>query len=75
VHLPQSAPWPADYRHELAVFPHGLHDDQLDSTAQFPDWCKMFGREDGILGYYRLRYEEMRRKQGALPNNPANVSR
>ena len=34
VHLPASAPWLADYLHELTVFPNGRHDDQVDSTAQ-----------------------------------------
>ncbi len=38
-----------------------------NSTAQFLDWFKMSGREDGIYTYYRLRAEELRRKQGATP--------
>ena len=67
VHLPQAAPWLAEYLHELAVFPNGRHDDQVDSTAQFLDWFKMSGREDGIYAYYRQRAEEMRRKQDAAP--------
>src|SRR5438270_3483996 len=33
VHIPQSAPWLAEYLHELTVFPMGKHDDQADSTA------------------------------------------
>jgi predicted phage terminase large subunit-like protein len=40
VHLPETAPWLAEYLHELAVFPNGKHDDQADSTAQFLDWFK-----------------------------------
>jgi predicted phage terminase large subunit-like protein len=67
VYLPQGAPWLAEYLHELAVFPHGRHDDQVDSTAQFLDWFKMSGREDGIYAYYRERFEERRRKQGMPP--------
>ena len=67
VHLPQAAPWLAEYLHELAVFPHGRHDDQVDSTAQFLDWFKISGREDGIYAYYRMRFEELRRKQGLPP--------
>jgi predicted phage terminase large subunit-like protein len=63
VHLPQTAPWLAEYLRELAVFPNGRFDDQVDSTAQFLDWFKMSGREDGIYTYYRLRAEELRRKQ------------
>ena len=50
VHLPQSAPWLAEYLHELSVFPNGRHDDQVDATAQFPDWFKSAGREDGVAG-------------------------
>jgi predicted phage terminase large subunit-like protein len=67
VHLPQTAPWLAEYLHELVVFPNGRHDDQVDSTAQFLDWFKMSGREDGIYTYYRQRAEELRRKQDAGP--------
>ena len=37
VHVPDAAPWLAPYLHELTVFPHGKHDDQIDSTAQLLD--------------------------------------
>ena len=67
VHLPQEAPWLGEYLHELAVFPCGRFDDQVDSTAQFLDWCKSAAREDGIYAYYRMRYEEQRRREGAPP--------
>src|SRR5215813_7187233 len=40
VHIPETAPWLAEYLHELAVFPNGKHDDQATSTAQFLDWFK-----------------------------------
>jgi len=40
VHIPETAPWLAEYLHELAVFPNGKHDDQADSTAQFLDWFR-----------------------------------
>ena len=33
VHVPDTAPWLAPYLHELTVFSHGKHDDQVDSTA------------------------------------------
>jgi predicted phage terminase large subunit-like protein len=77
VHLPQTAPWLAEYLHELAVFPHGRHDDQVDSTAQFLDWFKMSGREDGTYTYYRQRAEELRpaRRRAGLtrPGSPASL--
>ena len=34
VYLPEEAPWLTDYIDELASFPTGLYDDQVDSTAQ-----------------------------------------
>jgi predicted phage terminase large subunit-like protein len=40
VHIPETAPWLAEYLHEMTVFPKGKHDDQVDSTAQFLEWFK-----------------------------------
>src|SRR4051794_17695504 len=40
VYIPETAPWLAEYLHEMTVFPKGKHDDQVDSTAQFLDWFK-----------------------------------
>ena len=34
VYIPGDAPWLHDYLHELAMFPKGKTDDQVDSTAQ-----------------------------------------
>lgn len=39
VHLPADAPWLDDYLLELLAFPHGKHDDQVDSTSQFLKWA------------------------------------
>jgi predicted phage terminase large subunit-like protein len=33
VHLPESAPWVADWIEEHAVFPNGAYDDQVDTTS------------------------------------------
>jgi predicted phage terminase large subunit-like protein len=33
VHIPETAPWLAEYLHEISVFPKGKHDDQVDPTA------------------------------------------
>jgi predicted phage terminase large subunit-like protein len=35
VFLPQDAPWLGDFQLELAAFPNGRHDDQVDSMSQF----------------------------------------
>ncbi len=34
VRVPREARWVPDYLHELAVFPRGRHDDQVDPSAQ-----------------------------------------
>jgi predicted phage terminase large subunit-like protein len=64
VHIPESAPWLAEYLHEMTVFPNGKHDDQVDSTAQFLDWFKKPFPGQGIFEYYRREAEaaEQRRK-------------
>ena len=38
VWLPERAPWLEDLRAELASFPHGRQDDQVDSISQFLSW-------------------------------------
>src|SRR5215467_1975878 len=57
VHIPETAPWLAEYVHELAVFPRGKHDDQADSTAQFLDWCKRPGPNYGYCEWLRMEAE------------------
>jgi predicted phage terminase large subunit-like protein len=38
VHVPQDAPWLAEWLDELLAFPNGRHDDQVDSTSQALDY-------------------------------------
>jgi predicted phage terminase large subunit-like protein len=40
VYLPQRAAWLDDFRSELLQFPHGRHDDQVDSLSQFLNWVE-----------------------------------
>ena len=40
VHIPDQAPWLAEYVHEILTFPNGRFDDQADSTSQALDWFK-----------------------------------
>jgi len=40
VFVPEEAPWLADYLAELAAFPAGRHDDQVDWTAQVLAWAR-----------------------------------
>jgi phage terminase large subunit-like protein len=36
--IPEAAPWLGDFQTEILVFPHGRHDDQVDSLSQFLGW-------------------------------------
>ncbi len=66
VHIPETAPWLAEYLHEMTVFPKGKHDDQVDSTAQLLDWFKKPFPGQGIFELYRRlakEAEERRRPQ------------
>jgi predicted phage terminase large subunit-like protein len=62
VHLPETAPWLAEYLHELAVFPNGKHDDQADSTAQFLDWFKRPFPGQNMYELYQRDFERGRRR-------------
>jgi hypothetical protein len=60
VHIPEMAPWLAEYLHEMTVFPKGKHDDQVDSTAQFLDWFKTPMPHWGIYEATRRRAEKLK---------------
>jgi predicted phage terminase large subunit-like protein len=67
VHIPETAPWLAEYLHELTVFPNGKHDDQADSTAQFLDWCKKPFPGQGLYEYYRQCAQEIEEQRKPQP--------
>ena len=71
VSIPQSAPWLAEYLHEMTVFPNGKHDDQVDSTAQFLDWFKKPFPGQGIFDYYRRLEPAANRNPSKPYGNPA----
>jgi predicted phage terminase large subunit-like protein len=62
VHIPETAPWLAEYLHEMTVFPRGKHDDQVDSTAQFLDWFK---RPSPGQAYFECMRMQMQARQNA----------
>jgi predicted phage terminase large subunit-like protein len=62
VHLPDAAPWLAEYLHEMTVFPKGKHDDQVDSTAQFLDWFKKPFPGQAIFELYRQQAEQLQQR-------------
>jgi predicted phage terminase large subunit-like protein len=50
VHVPRQAPWLDDLRSELLAFPHGLHDDQVDSISQALNWMSRPRRRRVLFG-------------------------
>jgi predicted phage terminase large subunit-like protein len=40
VALPTYAPWLAAFEQEVALFPHGAHDDQIDAMTQYLLWAQ-----------------------------------
>lgn len=41
IRIPKEAPWLADFLTEHANFPHGKHDDRVDTTTQFINWYRV----------------------------------
>ncbi len=62
VHIPETAPWLAEYLHELMVFPKGKHDDQANLTAQFLDWFKTPMSCWGIFELTRQQAQEIEQR-------------
>jgi predicted phage terminase large subunit-like protein len=76
VHIPQSAPWLAEYLHEMTVFPNGKHDDQVDSTAQFVEWLQKPFPGQNIFEIYQREAEwlkHQREPEKRKPPRPVNV--
>jgi predicted phage terminase large subunit-like protein len=73
VYVPETAPWLAEYLHEMTVFPNGKHDDQVDSTAQFLDWFKRPFPGWAIYELTRMQAQAVaqQRKPQPAPLNPA----
>lgn len=59
VFVPKDAPWLQDFLDELAIFPNGNHDDQVDALSQALDWIKETGREPGIITFYKQQATAM----------------
>jgi hypothetical protein len=72
-YIPETAPWLAEYLHELTVFPKGKHDDQVDSTAQFLDWFKRPFPGQAMYELMRMQAQAVaqQRKPQPAPPNPA----
>jgi predicted phage terminase large subunit-like protein len=50
VYVPKRAPWLDDLRTELLAFPHGTHDDQVDSISQALGWMQKRYADRPVFG-------------------------
>jgi len=48
VFLPEAADWLMDFEAEVAAFPNGAHDDQVDSMSQFLSWVRKKSARPGL---------------------------
>ena len=62
VHLPETAPWLAEYLHEMTIFPKGRHDDQVELDRPVP---RLVQNPDAALGNIRIHPAIGRRSQAA----------
>jgi len=53
VFLPESAPWLADFLYEMASFPVGVHDDQVDSVTQALNFMRGSKHILGLVEFYK----------------------
>lgn len=73
VHLPDTAPWLAEYLHELVLFPNSRYDDQADSTSQALDWFRN-SSANCVLGLVEWRKQlqreaNSREESAAMPTS------
>lgn len=54
VHLPRHAPWLDELKAEVLAFPHGRHDDQVDSIAQALAYADRPRLPIAQIGHYRV---------------------
>jgi phage terminase large subunit-like protein len=64
VFVPEKAPWLNVYLHELAQFPKGKFDDQVDSTSQALEFMACGQKGMGLFIFYRNCYLEQQRQRG-----------
>jgi predicted phage terminase large subunit-like protein len=69
VHIPDSAGWLEPYLYELAVFPNGKYDDQVDSTSQALGWIRD-GYDNVHLGVVEWLKQESEKKTASKDPEP-----
>ena len=70
VHLPREATWLGPYVEELLSFPHGRHDDQVDSTSQALAYLTDRSPRPDPPPHQRQERGRVHRRSGGLRMNP-----
>ncbi|MCX5724629.1 MAG: phage terminase large subunit [Nitrospirae bacterium] len=73
VHIPVEAPWLGDYLHELATFPKGKFDDQVDSTSQALEWVRDTDLQPNFIIYIREDIAREAQRRGGGRTRPVRV--
>ncbi len=77
VYIPETAPWLAEYLHELTVFPKGKHDDQVELDRSVPGLVQEAlpgPRDPGVLPDASRAPSEPR-EPGTISGSPAGALR
>ena len=64
--LPVSAPWLEAFLYEMNTFPHGAHDDQVDSVSQALSYLSQLRNAQGWYDYGMEVWEKSRRERGEV---------
>ncbi len=77
VHIPETAPWLAEYLHELTVFPRGKHDDQVELDRSVPGLVQetLPGPRDPRVLPDASRVPSEPRGPGTISGSPAGAFR
>jgi predicted phage terminase large subunit-like protein len=74
VYIPREAHWLEEYLHELAMFPNGKYDDQVDSTSQALDVISNPQHKSaGFLALIRKENAERAKAPGGAPTPIAST--
>jgi len=76
VHIPEKAPWLAEFLHELTTFPKGKYYDQVDSTSQALDWFKQQSTPRyAVLEYFNQLEADMKKPRNFPPSDSPLINR
>lgn len=73
VHIPEHAPWLVDYEAEIATFPLGANDDQVDSTTQALAWMRTHARRGFKIATSGQQRQGFAADSGSTPGGPVGL--